>query len=325
MNAEELKAALQVFYDNHDEIGVSVYAIMKNPDDAGPRKVDIEADSQQRLKALFIQSLRECITDREDLTVLDLSTSDERVDAIYVYDIELPAELSSMEDVLETDNLPLLNLAESNLSGIKALLIEIGNNVGQIILYKTMAPVNIFGRASLFLKKSEHRLEQIDDEFLRVSAGFQLMRINGELLVVDLSAVEKSFGFHEIIKREAALGINTIESMKLIQNPEVLHELLDDVKYARRFTKVARSSPVLKAGIANTSIINFCKNFPRLAGKIKFNDAEDKIVLGTKVSKDLFIKLLMDDFLTSELTQYHYASVAKDSVDDVIPHDGAND
>lgn len=159
-------------------------------------------------------------------------------------------------------------------------------------------------------------MEKINDEFLRVSAGFQLLRINGTLLVTDLSAIERSFGFHDIIRREAALGITSIETMQLVQNPEVLHELLQDVKYARRFTKVSKASPVMKAGIPNASIIDFCKKFPRLVGRIRFNEAEDKVVLDTKVSKDLFIKLLMDDFLTSELTHFHYASVAKDSLDD---------
>lgn len=316
MNIEELKAALQAFYNDYDEIGIAVYAILKGPNDTGPKKIDIEADALEGLKSLFIRSLRDRISDREDLSVLDLSSSDERVDAIYVYDLEAPKEFVAMERVLEADDLPLLDLTASDLTDVKALLIEIGNDVGQMVLYKTMAAVNIFGRASFFLKKSKHRMEKIDDEFLRVSAGFQLLRINGTLLVTDLSAVEKSFGFHDIIKREAVLGITAIETMQVIQNPEVLHELLEDVKYARRFTKVAKASPVIRAGVPNASIINFCKTFPRLAGRIRFNEAEDKIVLDTKVSKDLFIKLLMDDFLTSELTNFHYASVAKDGLDD---------
>ncbi len=316
MNEEDLKLALQPFYDNLNELGVSIYAILKDPNSPEPKKVDIEADALDGIKELFIQSLRDSISDREDLSVLNLSTSDERVDAVYVYDIEVPQELTTMESVIATDDLPLLDLNTSGLSNIKALLIEIGNNVGQIVLYKTMASVNVFGRASFFLKKSQHRLEKIDNEFLRLSAGFQLLRINDNLIVMDLGAIEKSFGFHDVIKREAALGINSIEEIQLIENPEVLHELLDDVKYARRFTKIARSSPVLRAGVPNTSIINFCKHFPNLAGRIRFNDAEDKIVLDTKVSKDLFIKLLMDDFLTSELTNFHYASVAKDSIDE---------
>ncbi|MFC1542771.1 anti-phage protein KwaB [Pseudomonadota bacterium] len=315
MNAEELKAGLQPFFDNVDEIGISVYAILKGQDGEGPRKLDIEANALQGLKALFMQSLREEIADRDDLAVLDLSTSDERIDAIYVYDIDVPDELAAMEGVVATDNLPLLNLAGCDLSSIKALLIEIGNDVGQIVLYKTMAPVNIFGRASFFLKKSTHRLERINEEFLRVNSGFQMMRVNGELLVVDLKSLERNFGFHEVIIREAALGITSIEAIALVENPEALRELLDDVKYARRFIKVAKASPVLKASIPNSSIINFCKTFPRLVGKVRFNGAGDKIVLDTKVSKDLFIKLLMDDFLTSELTRLHYESVAKDSVE----------
>lgn len=315
MNIEQLNAALQSFYDNADELGIAVYAILKGANNFVPKKIDIEADALQSLKSLFIQSLKDNISDRDGLSVLDLSTSDERIDAIYLYDIELPAELSAMEAVMNEDNLPLFNLALSALTDIKAIMVEIGDNVNQMVLYKTMAPVNVFGRASFFLKKSRHRMEKIDDEFLRISSGFQLLRINGELLVMDLSAIEKSFGFHEIIIREAQAGMVSITNMNLIENPDVLAELLGDVKYARRFTKVAKSSPVIKAQVTNNNIINFCRTFPRLAGKIRFNDAGDQIVLDTKVSKDLFIKLLMDNFLTSELTNYHYESVAKDAAE----------
>jgi Domain of unknown function (DUF4868) len=315
MNADELKAALQPFFDNIEEIGVSVYAILKTQNGTVPSKLDIEAQALLELKSLFMQSIRDEITNHDELSVLNLSTADERTNAIYVYDIEVPPELAAMENISKSDDFPLLDLTDCGLSDIKALLIEIGNNTGQVVLYKTMAPVNIFGQASFFLKKQRHRLEQIKEEFLRINPGFQLMRVNGVLLVTDLSAVEKSFGFHEIITREAALGINAIESISLLENPDVLRELLDEVKYARRFTKVAKASPVLKAQVSNASIIDFCRNFPKLAGKIRFNAEGDKIVLDTKVSKDLFIKLLMDNFLTSELTKFHYESVAKDSVE----------
>lgn len=316
MNAQQLKDALQIFHDNVDDIGVSVYAILKDSDNS-PIRLDIENVALQGLKTLFMEHIKETITEQEELDVLNLSTSDERLNAVYVYDIDIPDELTAMDTIVASDDIPLLDLASVSLSNIKALLIEIGNHIGQIVLYKTMAPVNIYGRASFFLKKSRHRLEQIDDEFLRISPNFQMMKVQDELLVIDLSSIEKSFAFHDVIRREAALGIQAIETMAIIGNPEVLHELLDDVKYARRFTKVAKASPVLKAGVPNQHIIDFCKTFPQLARKIRFNETEDKILLDTKVSKDLFIKLLMDDFLTSELTHFHYASVAKDSFDDV--------
>ncbi|MUI52384.1 Kiwa anti-phage protein KwaB-like domain-containing protein, partial [Pseudomonas aeruginosa] len=56
--------------------------------------------------------------------------------------------------------------------------------------------------------------------------------------------------------------------------------------------------------------------------RVRFNEEGNKVVLDTKVSKDLFIKVLMDDFLTSELTKFHYASVAKDAVE---PSEGEAD
>lgn len=316
MNIQELRDTLETFYSHYNELGVTLYAILKS--DSSPIKLDIDNSALNGLKSLFVGSIKETITNQEELSVLNLSTSDERTNAIYTYDVERPEELNSINSVLAGDDLALMNIADSNLSDIKALLIEIGNNVGQIVLYKTMAPVNIYGRSSFFLKKSQTRLEQIDDEFLRISPQFQLMQINDELFAIDLKAIEKSFGFHEVIQREAALGIQAIETMMLVENPAVLHELLDDVKYARRFIKVAKSSPVLKASVPNEHIINFCKTFPNLTGKIRFNEAENKVMLDTNVSKDLFIKLLMDDFLTSELTKFHYASVAKDSVDEAV-------
>lgn len=319
MTAEELKAAIAEFQADYDNIGVAVYALLKDDAASRPVKLDIEHEALEGLKSLFMESLRETISDNEELAVLNLSSSDERLDAIYVYDLEVPAELAALETVITQDDLPLLDLNDQSLSSIKALLIEIGNNIGQIVLYKAMAPVNIFGRASFFLKKSASRLEQLNDEFLRVSAGFQMLGINGTLLVIDLGALERSFGFHDIIKREAAVGLAAIKRAELVSNPDVLRDLIDDVKYARRLTKVAKSSPVLKAGVSSANIIQFCQTFPKLVGKIRFNEAQDRILLDTKVSKDLFIKLLMDDFLTSELTRFHYTSIAKDSVDDEAP------
>lgn len=315
MTAEELKAALQAYYNDQANIGISVYALMRDADNSGPFKLDIEAESERGLKDLFIQNLRDEISNKEDLSILSLSSADERVNAIYVYDLDIPEDLTSLETVISQDELPILDLNERSLSSIRALLIEIGNDIGQLVLYKTMAPINIFGRASFFLRKHESRLERLNDEFLRVSAGFQMMRVNGHLLVLNLEALEQNFGFHDVIKREAALGIDAIVSAGLLTNPDVLRELVDDVKYARRLTKIANASPVLRAGISGESIVQFCKVFPKLAGRIRFNNEGDKVVLDTKVSKDLFIKVLMDDFLTSELTNFHYASVAKDAVE----------
>jgi hypothetical protein len=74
--ADELKAALQDYYNDQANIGVCVYALMKDADCPGPFKLDIEADAEAGLKTLFLQSLRDEISSKEELTVLDLSSAE---------------------------------------------------------------------------------------------------------------------------------------------------------------------------------------------------------------------------------------------------------
>ena len=58
--------------------------------------------------------------------------------------------------------------------------------------------------------------------------------------------------------------------------------------------------------------MRFSQTHPALRNKLRYDSG--KFVLDTKVSKNLFIKLLNDDFLTSELTRLYYDSIAKDNI-----------
>jgi hypothetical protein len=313
MNKQEL--IVNFFVDN-EEIGITVYCLLKSDDSFTPRTLDIKDEDKEPLIELFINSLSNTIINDEEVDVMLLSSSDERKNVIYEYDLEIPEELEAIETVVKSESIDLFDFSKDKFSEVKSLLIEIGNNEQQVVLYKTMASVNIFGRKNFFLKqvKSDKRFEKIDDDFIRISSGFQLLRIKESLFVVNLETIEKAFGFHEIIKKEATQCLNVIEEIKILENPETLKELIDDVTFARKLTKVAKNSPVLKAQIPNNDIISFTKNHPAVKGKIKYNSLGDKIQLDTKISKNLFVKLLNDDFLTSELTKIYYDSLAKDDV-----------
>ena len=231
-----------------------------------------------------------------------------------MYDIdEIPEDLLHIDTILNSDDVELMNIEELRMSSIKALLVEIGNNEKQTILYKSVAPINVF----LGKEFGEHptRLRKIDEDLLRITSQFQLIKISNNLIVMDLNAIEKNFGFDKIIKKEATIGLNAIKAISIVDNIEVLIELIEDLRYARKFIKIAKNSPVIKANIPNQNIINFCRTYTSIAGKIKFNTEGTKIILDTKASKDCFISLLMDNFLTSELTQFHYESVAKDNLE----------
>lgn len=322
MNIQDLREELQYFYDNQKGIGISMYALLNTTNNNNLFKINIEDEASGSLKNMFLNSIENLIMKQDELLLLNLSTCDERTNAIYLYDIdEIPEDLLHIDTILNSDDVELMNIEELRMSSIKALLVEIGNNEKQTILYKTMAPINVFKSSPkyVFLGKEfgEHptRLRKIDEDLLRITSQFQLIKISNNLIVMDLNAIEKNFGFDKIIKKEATIGLNAIKAMSIVDNIEVLIELIEDLRYARKFIKIAKNSPVIKANIPNQNIINFCRTYTSIAGKIEFNTEGTKIILDTKASKDCFISLLMDNFLTSELTQFHYESVAKDNLE----------
>ena len=252
---------------------------------------------------------------KDDYVVLPLSTADERGKCLYQYDLELPQELQLLENVVGNDNLQNFDFTNDQLSSIDSLIIVLADDNNEISLFKKLSPVEVIGRAGYILWKSNQRLERFNDQLLRISSRFQVIRVSGELIIIDLNAIEKSFGFHDVITREATASLSVIRDMQIVSNIDSLEELVGNVSFARKLIKVARSSPVIRLNIPNANIIAFAKSHPLTKKKMRFNEDGTQFNLDTRVSKDLFIKILNDDFLTSELTKLYYDSLAKDDIE----------
>lgn len=198
---------------------------------------------------------------------------------------------------------------------ITALIIVLADDDNEIALFKKISPVELIGRGGFMLWKSNQRFEKFEDQLLRINSKFQVLRVNGEIIILDLPAIERTFGFHDVIRNEASMSLNAIRNLQLVSNIESLEELIGDVRFARKLTKVAKSSPVIKNQIPNASIIEFSKSHPLTKKRMKYNEDGTQFTLDTRVSKDLLIKILNDDLLTSELTKLYYDSLAKDSIE----------
>ena len=61
--------------------------------------------------------------------------------------------------------------------------------------------------------------------------------------------------------------------------------------------------------------VEFIKKHPVTKSKLKLN-GDDKLILDTKISVEIFLKLLDDDYLQSELTKLLYDSRSKDGLND---------
>ena len=103
---------------------------------------------------------------------------------------------------------------------------------------------------------------------MRISSGFQVLHVNGNIFIIDLTTIERSFGIQNVIQNEAKSGIKAIKDLNIINNIETLEELINDINFARKLTKIFMYSPVINNKIPNNAIIKFSQE--HLATKNNF-------------------------------------------------------
>ncbi len=284
------------------------------------KSVDINDTDHSELEGIFIQSVSETLLLNDDLSLIPLSSADDRKDAIYEYDLDdVPKELSYLKYIIENENLQTFDLNSDDLSHLEGILVLLGNQDAQLALYKHQYPVTLLRKDSgysLMKPKGENRFKKLDADILKINSKFEFIKIDGHYYIQDIKALERFFGFHDAVKNVAEKGVENIKTAELVMDCSVLEARLDDISFARKLVKSASNSPVL-GKIPNTQIIGFTNTHPALRGKFKYSDDGSQINLKTKKSQNLFLKLLNDDFLQSELTRLYYDSIAKDSVEQV--------
>lgn len=300
--------------------GIEVYFVLKKSESRIVKSVNIadeldrsDTTTEEMLNgfATVVGNIFNSYNDSDE--VLKLSSADERKNALYYYDLdELPEEMEMMKKIfLDSNELDVFSFTEDSLDEIVALIAVVGNVEQRIILYKQQYPISLLKRDKYMLTPIPHqnRLKKVESDILRVDFNFQFCLLDNIIYVSDIDKMEKICSFHTLIVNEARKSIEKISLVDILENVEVLEDELDNVTFARKLTRVYKDSKVLGI-VPNKTIVEFTKKHSYFQNNpIKSNG--EKFVLDTKKSKDAFIKLMNDDFLKSELTNYEYESLAK--------------
>lgn len=318
MEKDELNNLLLETITSEGQLVAEIYFILKNDEENYLKFADIAEEHQDELTNQFIKRIKDDVIKDEEIDIINISSADERKSVIYEYDLdEKPDELNHMNKIMENEDLNYFNFNEDNLEDIRGILILIENNNNTLVLYKKHYPVSLYRKSSFSIKRlrsNNQRFTKLEDNILRINSKFQFFRLNDKLFIKDLKTLEKFFGFHKVIKSKAKKCFEKMKDNEILDNPEELQPMIDDITFARKLTKVISSSPVL-GEVSKDIVVSFTQKHPALQGKFKYNTDDDKIKLDTKKSKKAFVKLLNDDFLVSELTDHYYDSLAKDLVD----------
>ena len=319
MTVDEVKTKVNEIFSK--PYSAQVYLVLKTENGFELRLADIEDKTEPELRIMFSDCVRSRISDNEDLSFCNLSTADDRANALFYYDYEeYPDELSVFKDFNLTyavAEVSKFDFESDNISSLYGYIIYLGSMGDGLLLFKKHYPISLIKRECflLGLHKSKERFEKISgDDILRLNGDFQLVRLGEEIYVTDIKVLERNLGFNELIFKGANNAIDLIQNINLLEDIQVLKDTAEDVTYARKLSKVKNTSPIFKKNIPTSVIIEFTKKNPGLKGAFKYSDDGKSIRLDTKKSKEAFVKLLNDSFLRSELTKEYYEAKAKDNI-----------
>lgn len=316
MTKEQLLEKLGFYLNPENVITAVLYFVLGGNGETVINRADIEGEAQQKLKDRFIASIREAFILNDGFHFMDISDADERKNVIYNYDLdEKPESLNIINEVLQNGDRATFRFNEQSLHNLQAYIIIIGDEVNKIALYKKNHPVNLlYQDRFLLIPISNTRFVPVEQDAIVIDKNFDFMEIDNDLLILKLNTLERFFGYEEVVRTHAQNTLQIIEANQLLDSMEPLNTLVQDITNAKKLMKI-RNSPVLNVPAAN--VINFIRNHPELTGRIHFNADETRISLDTGVSKKLFLKLLNDDYLFSQLTELQYDTYAKDKLNEV--------
>ena len=296
---------------------------MENEGETQIRFADISVEVATDLKTQFVDYLQSKLVNNPELNYAAITEADDTSNSVYHYNLDgQPEELQPMYDVqaeeifslnqVENPSFPNFTFNQDDLSKITGFVICLGNEANKVVLYKKHYHVSLMKQGSyygLLAVQAATRFEKLTDNVIKLNETVEFMLVDDKLIVLSVKTFQNSFGYDKIIRSKAEENLGTIAAANLLEDIEVLRELAQELKFAKKIMNIRHHSPVLHIPFAD--VRTFIQGHPKLRRRIKFNEDQSRISLQSRSSKELFIKILNDDFLKSELTQLLYDSQKK--------------
>lgn len=312
MTLDQLNAKLS-FLDGQDgPVSLSMYILLQG---GGIRSANLEEQARSELKIRFLSYLRRRLDMDDPNNYCPLTEHSDRKDAICYYDLEeVPEGLSAMSQVIQDEDRVEFSAGQDGFNNIEGFVFLIGNERSKVAIYKKHYPIALITQGPKFLSfgKSDTGLVQITDDILKISDKFEFLQIDQSLIVFSTNTLERYFGYDGILQTAARKNFDLISDAELIENIEELEELVTQKKFAKKMVAIKAQTPVL--ALPFDKIRQFILEHPKLKRRLKFNDSNDRIRFHSRKSKELFLDLLSDSYLKSELTELLYHSSIKDSL-----------
>lgn len=315
MNKQQLIETLTPYVNGEHQISAVQYFLLKVDDELILKKVDVSNELQQKITEQFIDFVNDKFINNEDLSYLNLSIHDERKNVAYRYDFEqIPEELGFFNDVNDVEEIETFNFGDHSLDDLFGHITVVGNEDFKLTTFKKHHPIDFVKRdRRLYIFPAAERFVEMQRDGFILNKGYDLIKVNGDLVVISLKTLEKYFSFDRVLEVESEAFLEVIEASNFIENIDELKEFASLNKSYQRKLISAKSTTVLDMEF--NSVSDFVSGHPKLKNILKLNNTKSAFNLSSANSKKIFIKLLNDDYLNSDLTNLNYTANSKDKIE----------
>lgn len=312
MNLNELKTKLNFIVDDGVQKNITVY--VTSP--AGLELFNMVETDLNDLMPVYVELLKSLVIENDDLSLGDYSTTCARENIIYLYDLSRNTrtrEMHNMEIAGTNPNPPYFTVNSVSLEKIDGFYVVISNAEHRAVFYKQILPIDItYCRSSFFfgVVPDNSMFERKKENLLRVTPGIQMLYIDDEIILIEMSKLESRLGLDAILRKETEALYKRVEDRNIIVDIAKLREACEKPSNMKKLRHVLTQSKVRE--LTNDTIIQFAAGQDKL--KFKFNDDKTMFNLDSKAAAVRFIKLMDDDYLYSKLTSTDYDSDQKEEL-----------
>lgn len=307
---------------NSTNVGLKLYGVIydKSHEKFIVKKINLLEETKVKLEFKVLQNLAM----KKDYEVKKLEEYDNQKNILCEITEDQWSE--KIKELLSNIKEDVSEIYGGCFSDIYGIFYKITNIDGDTLwIYKQNYSVNVISENvfSLILER-DSLFKFLDKRIFKLNAESDFFIIKEKqkdkaevinIYVDNLNVIERNFGMQEIIKKKAIENILEIEKLGLIDSVEVLEEKVksEDMTFTRKLMKINKESPVFK--IEKRKILEFVKKnkVTKDILKIMTKDGVENILLSTEREKGMFLKLLNDDILHSELTDMLYISNSKEN------------
>ena len=189
-----------------------------------------------------------------------------------------------------------------------------------VSLFKPLSDVEKFlRRRDFIIRESNHRFVKNDTDMIRISAGFQMAYIDGHVIMMQPRKLEKMIGLDKVLVNASRTEAERLRTKNILEDVSQLTQYCnDDPKFCKALIASIKNSPLfdnnpktVRDAIEYAKRVN--KKF-RGDGRFHFNARGDRFVINSKLQAERFVKLIENDYLSSDFTGGMFESLAKNKI-----------